>query len=62
MNINRVIQREMEKSNGKVRIVKVPKEKRPTEKSLNELEREIKAQIDANKAMMERAWRNANNR
>lgn len=56
MNINRVIEKEMAKSNGKVKIVKVPKEKRGTEQSYAKLDREIKSQVDANKAMLQRSW------
>ena len=47
------------KSNGKMRIVKVPPEKRPTAESLEKLEREIGAQIDANRAMEHRSYINA---
>lgn len=42
-----------------MRIVKVPPEKRPTAESLEKLEREIGAQIDANRAMEHRSYINA---
>lgn len=62
MNINRIIENEMKKSNGKVRIVKVPKEKKPKVEDLIKIEKEIKAHLDANEAMMERTWKYANNK
>lgn len=62
MSINVVIKKEMEKSGGKVRIVKIPKEKRGTLENLAKLDQEIKTQVDANKAMNERAWIYANNK
>lgn len=55
MKISRMIAREMEKSNGKIRIVKVPESKRPTAASLKELDREIAAQVSANEAMSNRS-------
>ncbi len=51
MNISRIIAKEMEKSAGKVRIVKVPSNRKPTAESLLKLEREISAQISANEVM-----------
>lgn len=54
--ISRILHRIAEKSNGKVRIVKVPPERRPTAESLKKLEREIGAQIDANDAMRHRSY------
>ncbi len=60
MNYTSKILRKMaEDSNGKIRIVKVPIEKRPTADSLKKLEREIQAQIDANTAMEHRSFINA---
>ena len=44
---------------GKIRIVEVPPEKRLTAESLAKLDREIKAQIDANDAMRHRSYINA---
>ena len=57
--IRRMMERLAKKSNGKIRIVKVPPERRPTAESLAKLEREIKAQIDANDAMRYRSYINA---
>ena len=48
-----------EKSNGKMKIVKVPPEKRPTAESLAKLETEINSQIEANRAMEHRSYINA---
>ena len=59
MNISRILKKVAEKSNGKMRIVKVQPEKRPTAESLEKLEREIGAQIDANRAMEHRSYINA---
>lgn len=42
-----------------MRIVKVPKERRPTAESLAHLDREIKAHLDANDAMRQRSYINA---
>ena len=49
----------MEKSNGEVRIVKIPLEEKPTEESLRKLDLEIKAQIYENLAMELRSYINA---
>ena len=59
MSISRILKKVVEKSNGKMRIVKVPPEKRPTAESLEKLEREIGAQIDVNRAMEHRSYINA---
>ena len=59
MSISRILKKVAEKSNGKMRIVKVPPEKRPTAESLEKLEREIGAQIDVNRAMEHRSYINA---
>ena len=59
MNINRMIKKMMEKSNGEVRIVKIPLEEKPTEESLRKLDLEIKAQIYGNLAMELRSYINA---
>lgn len=59
MKISRILSREMGKSGGSVRVVKVPKERRPTEESLRILERQISAQLDANEAMRNRSMRKA---
>ncbi len=54
-----LLKRVAEESNGKMKIVKVPPEKRPTAESLENLEREISAQIEANRAMEHRSYINA---
>lgn len=56
---SRILHKIAEKSNGKMRIVKVSKEKRPTAESLARLDREIEAQFDANDAMRHRSYINA---
>lgn len=61
-NISKVIRREMAKSGGKIRVVKVPKERRPTAESLRKLDMEINSQIAANEAMRHRSWINAEKR
>ena len=50
----------MEKSNGEVRIVEVPKEKRPTAEDLIKLEKEIRSHVAANEAMVERSLKYSN--
>ena len=62
MNIDKIIKNEMQTSNGEVRIVKIPKEKKLSKENLIKLEKEIKAHVDANNAMMERSWEYANNK
>lgn len=59
MNTNKMLKKLAERSNGKIRIVKIPPEKRPTAESLKKLDREIKAQIDVNRAMEHRSYINA---
>lgn len=54
-----LLKRVAEESNGKMKIVKVPLEKRPTAESLENLEREISAQIESNRAMEHRSYINA---
>lgn len=56
---SRILHKIAEKSDGKIRIVKVPKERRPTADSLVHLDREIKAQLDANDSMRYRSYINA---
>ena len=56
---SKILKKIAEDSNGKMRIVKVPIEKRPTFDSLKKLETEIRAQIDANIAMEHRSFINA---
>ena len=55
MRISRVIEKEMQKSGGRVRVVKVPANKRPTASALAKLEREIASQVSANEAMSNRS-------
>ena len=50
-----IIKKEMEKSNGTARLVKVPKNMRPTAETLEQLEREISAQIETNRRMRYRS-------
>ncbi len=56
---SKMLHKVAEKSNGKMKIVKVPPEKRPTAESLAKLDREINAQIEANRAMEHRSYINA---
>ena len=49
-DISRMIRRAFEGSDT-IKIVKVPPEKRPTAESLRKLDREIKAQLNANEAI-----------
>lgn len=59
LSISRILHKEMEKSNGQAKLVKVPASRRPTAESLRKLEREISAQISANEAMRSRSMQNA---
>ena len=60
MNItSRMMKKLAERSNGKIRIVRIPPEEKPTAESLKKLDREIKAQINANRAMEHRSYINA---
>lgn len=59
MSISRILNKEMNKSGGSARLVKVPADRRPTAESLKKLEREISAQITANEAMRSRSIYNA---
>ena len=56
MSIIDVLEKEVEKSGGKVRVVKVPPERRPTAESLAKLEAEISAQIRVNEEMRRRSY------
>ena len=42
-SISTILRKEMEKSNGAAKLVKVPKHMRPTAETLEKLEREISA-------------------
>lgn len=55
MMINRMILAQMNKSNGQVKIVKVPASKRLSAKSLKKLDSEIAAHVSANEAMSNRS-------
>lgn len=55
MKINRMIEKQMSKSKGQVRIVKIPADEKPTAESLKKLDREIAAQVSANEAMSNRS-------
>lgn len=56
---SKILHKIAEKSEGKMRIVKVPTERRPTAESLAQLEREINAQVEANRDMEHRSYINA---
>ena len=60
--IMKALQKMADESNGKMKIVKVPDDKRPTAESLKQLETEIYAQIQSNIAMEHRSYINANKR
>lgn len=45
-----------ERSNGQMRITKVPQDKRLTAETLESLEREISAQVSINEAMRQRNY------
>lgn len=59
MSISKVLAKEMNKSGGKARVVKVPANRRPTAESLRKLEREIAAQINSNEVMRSRSLQKA---
>lgn len=59
MSISRILSKEMNKSGGCARLVKVPANRRPTSETLKKLEREISAQVSANEAMRSRSMQNA---
>ena len=61
-SINKILCKIAKESDGKMRIVKVPIEKRPTAESLRNLEKEIHTQIEANRAMEYRSFVNASKR
>ena len=58
-SISRILHKIAAQSDGKMRIEKVPKERRPTAESFARSDREIKAQLDANDAMRHRSYINA---
>lgn len=59
VSIRRILEKEMFKSGGKAKLVKVPVSRRPTAETLIKLEREIAAQVNANEAMRSRSMINA---
>ena len=60
--ISKILNSIAKKSNGKMRIKKVPREKRLTGEGVARLEREIAAQIDVNDVMRYKSYINANKR
>ena len=50
-SIIKVLENIAKRSGGKIRVVKVPPEMRPTAESLEKLENEISAQLEANAVM-----------
>lgn len=60
MSISNILAHEMAKSNGTVRLVKVPQNMRPTAKSLKQLEKQIQAQLDENYAFRWRSMQKIN--
>ena len=54
-SISTILRKEMEKSKGTARLVKVPKHMKPTAETLEKLEREISVQIEANRIMRYRS-------
>ncbi len=61
-SISKILGKMAKKSNGKMRKVKVPIEKRPTVESLRKLEKELHAQIEANRVMEYKSFVNARKR
>jgi hypothetical protein len=59
MNISQILNKQMKKSGGCARLVKVPTDKRPTFEALKRLEREISAQVQSNENMRGRSIYNA---
>lgn len=59
MSISDILNKEMNKSGGSARVVKVPADRRPTAETLKGLEQEISAQIIANEGMRSRSMHNA---
>ena len=58
-SIEKVLQKIADSSNGQMKIVKVPDDRKPTARSLRKLDAEIHAQIEANRAMEHRSFINA---
>lgn len=58
MSVRNVLARELARSGGSARLVKIPEDKRPTAESLENLRREIGAQLRQNDAMRQRSMEN----
>lgn len=56
MKVSSMIEREMSRSGGRVKIVEVPASMRPTKASLKKLDREISVQVRSNEAMSTRSF------
>lgn len=54
--LNNIIKQQISKSNGEVKIVKVPASKRLSKASYTKLNEQIRSHVEANKAMSERSW------
>ena len=61
MSIRTVLARELSRSNGKARLVKIPENMRPTAESLKHYSDEVHAQIRENDDMRFRSMINAGN-
>ena len=61
-SIEKVLQKIADESDGEMRIVKVPENRRPTAESLKRLDNEIKDQVEKNRAMEYRSFINASKR
>lgn len=61
MSIRTVLARELSRSNGKARLVKIPEHMRPTAESLKHYSDEVQSQIRENDAMRFRSMKNAGN-
>ncbi len=48
MSLINVLSKELARSNGKAKLVKVPKHMKPTLESLKQIENEVSAQIESN--------------
>ena len=57
MSTSNIMKKEMLKSNGKAKVVKVPQHMRPTAESLRQIEREISAQLDTNRRLRENSMK-----
>ena len=60
-SIGKIMRKIAERSNGKMRIVEVPNEMRPTAESMEKLNREIDSQLKRNEEMRNRSYINAYN-